>query len=193
MPRPEERARETIDRQLSEAGWVVQDARVSHFTLKTNPLQRRDLDEFVACYHSENRHQRTPTWSGTNPDGCWRAYGYDELVTRDKASLDIFWLRDESLEDSANLPDPDVIARRSSRIFVRPWRSSRSCGPDWERRTPGRKFRRLSENIPPSALAPVPRSAPQKFAVTPPSTRRPITDPPNSWNRCWSSTLVAVA
>ena len=25
-------------------------------------------------------------------------------------SLDIFWLKDDSLEDSANLPDPDVIA-----------------------------------------------------------------------------------
>ena len=31
-------------------------------------------------------------------------------MQRDKISLDIFWLRDESLEDSANLPDPDVIA-----------------------------------------------------------------------------------
>jgi type I restriction enzyme M protein len=29
---------------------------------------------------------------------------------RDELNLDIFWLKDESLEDSANLPDPDVIA-----------------------------------------------------------------------------------
>ena len=69
-----------------------------------------DLDEFVACYNPQNRHERTPTWSEENPDGRWRAYSYDELVARDKVNLDIFWLRDESLEDTANLPDPDVLA-----------------------------------------------------------------------------------
>ena len=52
-----------------------------------------------------------PTWSEKNPDGRWRAYDYDELINRDKASLDIFWLKDESLEDSDNLPDPDIIAQ----------------------------------------------------------------------------------
>jgi len=81
-----------------------------HFTLKTNTLQRADLDEFVACYHAENRHERKPTWSEASPDGRWRSYTYEEIVKRDKCSLDIFWLRDESLEDSDNLPDPDVIA-----------------------------------------------------------------------------------
>ena len=45
------------------------------------------------------------------PDGRWRVYDYDELIARDKASLDIFWLKDESLEASDNLPDPDVIAQ----------------------------------------------------------------------------------
>jgi len=44
-------------------------------------------------------------------EGRWRSYTYDELVSRDKASLDIFWLKDESLEASDNLPDPDVIAQ----------------------------------------------------------------------------------
>jgi type I restriction enzyme M protein len=42
--------------------------------------------------------------------GRWRAYDYEELINRDKASLDIFWLKDDSLEDSENLPDPDIIA-----------------------------------------------------------------------------------
>ncbi len=65
----------------------------------------------VACYNPANRNQRTPTWDEkTNPDGRWRVFAYDELVARDKCSLDIFWLKDESLEDSANLPDPDVLA-----------------------------------------------------------------------------------
>jgi type I restriction enzyme M protein len=90
--------------------WIYDLRTNQHFTLKTNPLKRSDLDELVRCYNPENRHDRTSTWSDENPEGRWRAYGYDELIERDKASLDIFWLRDEALEDSANLPDPDVIA-----------------------------------------------------------------------------------
>ena len=58
----------------------------------------------------QNRHSRSATWSEKNPDGRWRAYDYDELAKRDKVSLDIFWLRDESLSDSDNLPEPGVIA-----------------------------------------------------------------------------------
>ncbi len=90
--------------------WIYDLRTNTHFTLKTNPLQRSDLDEFVACYNADNRHERSPTWSEENSDGRWRSFTYDELMQRDKASLDIFWLRDESLEDSANLEDPDVIA-----------------------------------------------------------------------------------
>jgi type I restriction enzyme M protein len=90
--------------------WVYDLRTNQHFTLKTNPLKRSDLDEFVRCYHPQNRHERTPTWNDTHPEGRWRAYDYEELVQRDKTSLDIFWLRDEALEDTANLPDPDVIA-----------------------------------------------------------------------------------
>lgn len=81
-----------------------------HFTLKTNRLKRADLDDFVTCYRPENRHDRLPTWSETTPEGRWRAYSYEELLKRDKVSLDLIWLRDESLEDSAGLEDPGVIA-----------------------------------------------------------------------------------
>jgi len=99
----------------SETAWTkklwIYDLRTNqHFTLKTNPLKREDLDEFVKCYNPANRHERKATWSEKKPDGRWRSYDYDELVARDKASLDIFWLKDESLEASDNLPDPDVIA-----------------------------------------------------------------------------------
>ncbi len=99
----------------SETPWTkklwIYDLRTNiHFTLKTNPLKRADLDEFVANYNPTNRHQRTPTCTETNPTGRWRAYDYADLTARDKASLDIFWLRDESLEDSDNLPEPGVIA-----------------------------------------------------------------------------------
>ncbi|HEX4037845.1 MAG TPA: class I SAM-dependent DNA methyltransferase [Acidobacteriaceae bacterium] len=83
--------------------WIYDFRTNEHFTLKTNPLKREDLDDFVACYHAENRHKRKET-------DRFHVFTYDELIKRDKASLDIFWLRDESLEDAANLPAPDVIA-----------------------------------------------------------------------------------
>jgi len=91
--------------------WIYDFRTNKDFTLKTNPLKREDLDEFVRCYNPQNRHERKPTWSEKNQNGRWRAFEYDELINRDKASLDIFWLRDESLEASENLPEPDVIAR----------------------------------------------------------------------------------
>jgi type I restriction enzyme M protein len=49
--------------------------------------------------------------AGTGPDGRWRSYEYAELIARDKASLDIFWLKDDALADSDNLPPPEVIAQ----------------------------------------------------------------------------------
>jgi len=74
-----------------------------HFTLKENPLKRSDLDDFVACYNPKNRHDRKESEH-------FKSFTYEELTKRDKLNLDIFWLKDESLEDSANLPDPDIIA-----------------------------------------------------------------------------------
>ena len=83
--------------------WIYDFRTNEHFTLKTNPLKRADLDDFVACYNPENRHERKETER-------FKSFAYDDLIKRDKVSLDIFWLKDDSLEDSANLPDPDVIA-----------------------------------------------------------------------------------
>ena len=61
-------------------------------------MTRTDLDEFVACYHPENRNQRKTTWDQKkNPESRWRVFTYEELIARDKCSLDIFWLKDESL------------------------------------------------------------------------------------------------
>jgi type I restriction enzyme M protein len=103
-------------KKASEKPWTkrlwIYDLRTNmHFTLKTNPLKREDLDEFVKCYNPKNRHKRKSTWSEEKPDGRWRAFDYEELVNRDKASLDIFWLKDESLEESENLPDPGILAQ----------------------------------------------------------------------------------
>ena len=117
-----------FDRQLaSETPWTkklwICDLRTNqHFTLKTNPRRREHLDQFLALYNPANWHDRSPTWSpepstssgkaplSKGPGGRWRTYTYEDLVARDKASLDIFWLKDDSLADSDNLPPPDVIA-----------------------------------------------------------------------------------
>ncbi len=91
--------------------WVYDLRTNQHFTLKQNSMTRSDLDEFVGCYCAGERHKRKPTWSEKRPDGRWRAYTYEEIIARDKVSLDLSWLRDESLEDAANLPDPNVLAQ----------------------------------------------------------------------------------
>jgi type I restriction enzyme M protein len=81
-----------------------------HFTLKTKPLGFDDLGDFIECYRPGARHERTPTWGEDSPDGRWREFTYDEIVARDKTSLDLFWLRDKSLSDLDNLPEPDELA-----------------------------------------------------------------------------------
>ena len=97
--------------------WVYDLRTNMHFTLKTNPLKRSDLDEFVTLYKPEDpRAKRRTNWSedkkrGSSPEGRWRSFTYDEIIKRDKANLDIFWLKDDSLEDSENLPDPEVLAQ----------------------------------------------------------------------------------
>lgn len=100
----------------SETPWTktlwIYDLRTNkRFTLKTNPLKRENLEEFVTLYNAANRHQREATWSAEQPQGRWRAYSFDDIAARDKASLDIFWLKDDSLADSDNLPPPEVIAQ----------------------------------------------------------------------------------
>lgn len=82
-----------------------------HHTLKKKPMTFEHLREFVECYNPENRHARQATWDEeANPDGRWRCYTREELLERDKASLDVFWLKDKSLTDLDNLPEPDELA-----------------------------------------------------------------------------------
>ena len=81
-----------------------------HHTLKQKPLTDAHLADFVACYQPENRYVREATWSEETPDGRWRAYSREELLERDKASLDVFWLKDASMTDLENLPEPEVLA-----------------------------------------------------------------------------------
>lgn len=82
-----------------------------HHTLKKKPMRFEDLAEFIRCYNPENRHQRKPTWNSEHdPQGRWRSFAYEELIARDKTSLDVFWLKDRSLTDLDNLPEPDELA-----------------------------------------------------------------------------------
>jgi len=67
-------------------------------------MRYEDLQDFITCYSPENRFDRKESER-------FRAFTYGELMQRDKVSLDIFWLKDESLEDSENLPAPDTLAR----------------------------------------------------------------------------------
>jgi type I restriction enzyme M protein len=92
----------------SETPWTkslwIYDLRTNkHFTLKTNSLKQSDLDDFVQCFNSPNRFERSESER-------FRCFSYEELQKRDKLSLDITWLRDESLEDTDNLPDPAILA-----------------------------------------------------------------------------------
>ena len=104
----------TLTTDTSEAWtdklWVYDLRTNQHFTLKQKPIQRKDFDEYVACYKPGSTHDRKPTWSESNPEGRWRCYEYEELLKRDKLSLDLFWIKDKSLTDTDSLPPPDVIA-----------------------------------------------------------------------------------
>ena len=90
--------------------WVYDLRTNRHFTLKTSAMKRSDLDDFVSCYRPENRHEREPTWGEASLEGRWRAYDFAELSKRDKLNLDLFWLKDKTLEESSDLPPPDLLA-----------------------------------------------------------------------------------
>ena len=82
-----------------------------HHTLKKKPLRFEDLQDFIACYNPRiATSARKPGTKQTNPEGRWRKFSYEQIVARDKTSLDIFWLKDKSLADLDNLPEPDELA-----------------------------------------------------------------------------------
>jgi type I restriction enzyme M protein len=83
--------------------WIYDLRTNQRFTLKTNPMKRADLGDFVRCFNPGSRHARKETER-------FRPFSCEEIVKRDKLSLDIFWLKDDSLADSASLPEPDAIA-----------------------------------------------------------------------------------
>lgn len=84
--------------------WVYDFRTNQHFTMKQNPLRRDHLDEFVDAYKPGNRGKRKESER-------FKAFTYEEIIARDKANLDIIWLKDDSLEDAADLPAPEILAR----------------------------------------------------------------------------------
>lgn len=83
--------------------WIYDFRTNLHFTLKKDPLKRSDLDDFVKCYSAKKRNTRKES-------DRFHCFPVDELLKRDKLNLDIFWLKDESLDDVDSLPPPDEIA-----------------------------------------------------------------------------------
>ena len=85
--------------------WIYDYRTNVHHTLKKNPLRFTDLEDFIRCYNPENRSKRKE-----DAEGRFRRFTYEEIAARDKTNLDIFWLKDKSLADLDNLPDPDILA-----------------------------------------------------------------------------------
>ena len=83
--------------------WVYDFRTNKRFTQKTKAMRRADLEEFVQLYQPGARNQRVESER-------FKKFGYDELIARDKTNLDIFWLKDDSVIDAADLPAPDVLA-----------------------------------------------------------------------------------
>ena len=97
--------RPASDTPWTEKLWVYDFRTNQHFTMKQNPLRRTHLDEFVECYKpGRPRGERVESER-------FKAFTYDELMARDKANLDLVWLKDDSIEDAADLPAPEVLAR----------------------------------------------------------------------------------
>lgn len=94
----------TDGKAWTEKLWIYDFRTNQHFTQKERQMARADLDDFVKCYNPTNRLKRKETER-------FHVFTYDELIKRDKVSLDIFWLKDESLEDTENLPPPEIIAQ----------------------------------------------------------------------------------
>ncbi len=91
------------DGQIHTQGIWFYDLRTNkHFTLKTRPLKLDDLQDFISCYNPENRYERVETER-------FKFFDYESLTARDKASLDIFWLKDDSLDNLDDLPPPDIL------------------------------------------------------------------------------------
>ena len=106
------------DKPQTKEVWVYDFRTNIHFTLKKNPLKESDLDDFVNCYNPDNRFDRTETYNKeTNPNGRWRKFSYDEIMSRDKTSLDISWIKSDDNDEDLTLTELlDKIKEKSQNI-----------------------------------------------------------------------------
>jgi type I restriction enzyme M protein len=91
------------DEPATKALWIYDLRTNQRFTLKERPMTRADLGDFVACYRSGRVHERAETER-------FRRFALDALMARDKLNLDVFWLKDDALDDPDLLPPPDEVA-----------------------------------------------------------------------------------
>ena len=89
------------EKPWTETLWIYDLRTNNHFTLKTQQMTFSDLEDFIQCYNPKKRHERKETER-------FRPFAYDDLIKRDKTSLDIFWLQEGG--EAEDLPDPDVLA-----------------------------------------------------------------------------------
>lgn len=115
MMDPEQQARGEIDPLLEQAGRVIQNRSATNLQaarwVTIRSPSRGGLDEFVDLYKSKNRAERKSAYNPKHKKGRWRAFDLNETLACDKAGADIYWLKDESFEGTAHLPDPEVIAQ----------------------------------------------------------------------------------
>ena len=88
--------------------WIYDFRTNRHFTLKTQQLKYEHLQDFIKCHNPKNRFKRIEADN-------FKKFTYEEITSRDKINLNIFQLKDESLADMDNLPDPEYIGPRNSR------------------------------------------------------------------------------
>jgi type I restriction enzyme M protein len=108
-----ENRKATSSHQTKEI-WIYDYRSNIKHTLKKNPLRENDLDDFVKCYNPENRHIRKETYSMENPEGRWRKFAYDEIIARDKTSLDITWIKSGDNTDDYTLAELLTLIKEKS-------------------------------------------------------------------------------
>jgi type I restriction enzyme M protein len=91
------------DEAATNALWIYDLRTNKRFTLKERPMTRAELDDFVACYRSGRAYERAESVR-------FRRFPLDVLMARDKLNLDVFWLKDDALDDPDLLPPPDEVA-----------------------------------------------------------------------------------
>ena len=105
----------TSENAQTKEVWIYDYRTNVKHTLKQNPLRETDLQDFVDCYRPDDRHHRQETYHAeSNPDGRWRKFTYDEVLGRDKTSLDITWIKQGEESEDISLPELISIIKEKS-------------------------------------------------------------------------------